>query len=67
MKTIISVLILTITLIASVVGYIMVFSHFDVIWFNFTAIFYLCGITFFAGSGICVSAILIEKQEPKGN
>ena len=51
-------LILILSVIGIVVGYVVVFSQFDYMWFNFTALFILCVITFVGGLGIVASAFL---------
>ena len=62
-RTILSLFIATLTIFAAVFLYMYIFKSFETIWFDFKAIFLLCVVTFGAGCGLYISAILIEKHK----
>jgi|GEM_PF-7064992 len=51
-------LVLILALIGAIIGWIIVFNRFDYVWFNFTAVFILCAITFTLGICVVISAAL---------
>ena len=59
----ISMIVFIVTVLGAMVLYVLVFNHFDKIWNNWDAMFYLCFITF--GAAICIycSAIMLEKKQ----
>jgi len=54
-------MIFILSIIGGFIGYVVIFSQFDV-WFNFTAIFLLCVVTFAVGIGIVISALITERE-----
>jgi hypothetical protein len=50
------------TFVVAALCYLIVFRHYDQVWFNFRPIFFLCMITFCAAVAVFVGATVIEHN-----
>ena len=60
-KNVLSAIVLIISIIFAVALWIVIFSIYNPVWFDVTAIFFLCMVTFIAACGIFLAAIILEK------
>jgi len=57
-----AIIVFVATLVAAVICYAVVFTHYDQVWWVFMPILWLCLITFVLCLGIFASAILVERK-----
>ena len=65
-NNILSAIIFVLSVVVACIFYVVVMQRHESLW-EFSAVFYLCMITFIAGFGIFVSAIVLEKNIDANN
>ena len=61
--SVMSSLILVLSILGSIIGYIIIAVHFDRIWFEFMPILWLCVVTFAGAVGIVIAAFLNDNKK----
>ena len=58
-----SAIIMIVSLIGGLICWLVVFNHFDKVFFEFLPLLYLCLGTFVAGLGMWIGALLLDNKD----